>query len=165
MSRLSALKLNILEYSLVTENDPTVRSILSKYQFVPREEEAELYDTIAKMAKIEEAKKIVSMIHDGDKIKIVLQLENSFDLQNLLINIFGAYCPQTREHGKMKCGGLRIYTRGRHQYLSVEYECMHPECRIKRSFKKYLPRLWAEAKDVIENVKFLNIVLDEQGHI
>ena len=160
------MKLNILEYSLVDENHPIVRSIISKYESMSGMEKLEErgfegfhYDTLSALTMMEEAKNILSMIYDGDKIKIALRLKDDVNVQNLVINIYNRYCPETKEHGKMQCSGLRIYTRRRGQYLSVEYRCEHPKCRAKRLLKKYLPKVWAEAKDLLENVKFSSIPL------
>ena len=160
------MKLNILEYSLVDENDPIVGFIISKYESISRYEkmkervfEGFQYDTVSRLTMMEEAKNILSMIYDGDKIKITLRLKEDVNVQNLVINIYNRYCPETKEHGKMQCSALRIYTRGRGQYLSVEYQCKHPKCRAKRLLKKYLPKVWAEAKGLLENVKFSSIPL------
>ncbi len=142
----------------VSQEDIVVRTIARKYQLILSPEQGVFYDRISRMPVVEEAKKILSWIHEGSQLKITYQLDDDFEPNTLMLSIQETYCPVTKEHGKMTC----VCSEFSHedQSLTVTYQCQHLKCRIPRVCKVYLPKLWEEAKDVLKNVKLVSIILN-----
>jgi len=138
--------------------DNTIQKIISYFHEQTKYDSDVLYDVLSKMVSVEEAERIIESIFNGDQFKITFRLKEDINVNELIVNIGNVYCPETKEHGKMKCTHFKIEDREEGKYLTAIYECMHLKCRAERFIDEYLPKIWQEAKEIIPKIKFNNII-------
>jgi len=153
------MKIKFLKLESFEFENPMIISIVNVLEGQTEYESGVFYDVFSKMKTVEEAKSLLSALSDGNQFRATYILDNNSSIENLIVNIGNLYCPETKEHGKMVLTDFRIENKRGRQYLKVTYSCMHPKCRAKRFINKYLPRLWKESKDLLTNIRLVNVGL------
>lgn len=161
-------RIEAMSCELIGLKDSGIQKVIQAYESVFQNKEGVLYDVLSRINAIEEAKQILNMIFNGTQVKITCSLKDQIDkdaISDLIVNIGNAYCPETREHGKMECTSIQILSKKDEQHLLITYSCMHPICRakrIKRTIEKNLPKLWDDAKEIAKSLRFFNIDISQK---
>lgn len=151
------MKIKFLKLEAIEFKNPIIVSIMNLLKAQTEYEPGVLYDTLSKVRILEEAKNLLSALSDGNQFKATYILGNNSNIENLIVNIGSIYCPVTKDHGKMILTNFKIENKAGKQYLKVTYKCMHPKCRAKRFIDEYLPRLWKESKELLKNIRLVNV--------